>query len=116
MFMQINILVTTHFRLQKINYTGMFLRHFFQKKMREGDFFFYFFLSFVNKNDVPMMFRKKFRLLISGANHESRCTRIQPTKQPYVPVSKANGGQTELIIHDVLTICHINYLECNKKF
>ena len=26
---------------------------FFQKKMREGDFLFLFFLPFVNKNDVP---------------------------------------------------------------
>ena len=31
----------------------MFLRHFFQEKMQEGNFIFIFLLPFANRNDVP---------------------------------------------------------------
>ena len=51
-------------RPQKLN---MFLSHFFQKRCGRVTFYFYFFLPFANKNDVPTMFRKNFQLLISGA-------------------------------------------------
>ena len=68
-------------RPQKLNY--MFLRHFFQKKMRKGDFLFLFFLPFANKNDVPTM----FRLLISGA--ESReLVHQNSANQPTILTSK----------------------------
>ena len=58
------------FKLGQKNLIICFSGTFFQKKMREGHFLFLFFLPFSNKNDVPTMFRKNFRLLISGA--ESR--------------------------------------------
>ena len=46
---------------KKIN--NMFLRHFFQEKMREGDFLFFTFLFHIlRKNDVLTMFRENFRL------------------------------------------------------
>ena len=44
-------------RPQKLNY--MFLRHFFvRRRCGRATFYFYFFLPFVNKNDVPTMFLK----------------------------------------------------------
>ena len=49
---------------------NMFLRHFFPEKDAGGRLF--IFLPFANKNDVPTMFRKNFRLLISGAESRER--------------------------------------------
>ena len=72
-------------RPKKLN--NMFLRHFFQKKMREGGFLFLFFLPFSNKNDVPTMFRKNFRLLISGAESRERMHQ-NSTNQPTIFTSK----------------------------
>ena len=53
---KILVLKNFYMRPKKIN---MFLRHFFQKKMREGDFLFF---TFCEKNDVLTMFRENFWL------------------------------------------------------
>ena len=45
---------------------------FFRNICGRATFYFYFFLPFANKNDVPTMFRKNFRLLISGAESRER--------------------------------------------
>ena len=55
--LQIKILQKMLLRPRKLNY--MFLRHFFSEKDAGGRLLiFIFFLPFVNKNDVPTMFRK----------------------------------------------------------
>ena len=87
-------------RPQKLNY--MFLRHFFSEKDAGGQLFILIFLPFVNRNDVPTMFRKIPTL--SGAESRERVHR-NSTNQP--SINKANGGQIELIIHYVPTIFHI---------
>ena len=51
------------------------------------------------------MFCKNFRLLISGAESRERVHQ-NSTNQPTILVNKENGGQIELIIHDVSTIFH----------
>ena len=50
------------------------------------------------------MFRKNFRLLISGAESRERVDQ-NSTNQP--TINRANGGQIELIIRDLMTIFHI---------
>ena len=72
----------------------MFLRHFFQKKMPEGDFLFLFFFTFSNKNDVPTMFRKNFRLLISGAECRERVQQ-NSTNQPAIFTSKQGNWRPD---------------------
>ena len=78
------------FRPKKLN--NMFLRHFFQKKMREGEFLFLFFLPFAHKNDVPTMFRKNFQLLISGAESLQRVHQ-NSANQPAILTSKQGKWQ-----------------------
>ena len=72
-------------RPKKLNI--MFLRHFFQKKMWEGDLLFLFFLPCLNKNDVPTMFRKNVQLLISGAESRERVHQ-NLTNQPTILTGK----------------------------
>ena len=90
----------------------MFLRHFFQKKMQEGDFLLLLFSPFANKNDVPTMFCKKFPTF----NKWCRIARAGAPefKKPHIPVNKANGGQTEKIICEVSMI--FTYWNAIKKF
>ena len=72
-------------RPKKLN--NMFLRHFFSEKDAGGRLFIFIFLPFLNKNDVPTMFRKNFRLLISGAESQERVHQ-NTTNQPTIFASK----------------------------
>ena len=79
-------------RPKKLN--NMFLRHFFSEKDAGGRLFIFIFFTFSNKNDVPTMFRKNFRLLISGAESRERVHQ-NSTNQPTIFTSKQGNWRPD---------------------